>query len=203
MYTHIWNCIGYPKVLQISQYTVVYLAVFWYISEKIRYGESQVDISIYLNISVCTICHGTETYRMMRVTVAAGGQASSVPRIQAQSDSGFDPQSRPARGRRLGAWALHGPSPNAGWAWVTSNLRRVTVTDDDPSNWLWPSMSLWLRLRKCYTAFFSANYITPWAHLNEVLKLCCIAWYIACYIVYMLYSMLYMLHSMLCYTAYF
>ena len=170
--------------------------IWW---KSTRYLNISQDIEVHHLPRYGDISHGEGH----RVTLAAGGQASSVPRLQAQSYSAFDPQSRPARGRRLGAWALHGPSPNAGWAWVTSNLRRVTVTDDDPSNWLWPSMSLWLRLRKCYTAFFSANYITPWAHLNEVLKLCCIAWYIACYIVYMLYSMLYMLHSMLCYTAYF
>ena len=141
--------------IQISQYSMVYLGLFWYISGKIRYGGSQVDISIYLNISVCTICHGTETYRMMRVTVAAGGQASSVPRIQAQSDSGFDPH----RGWRLGAWASHCPSPNAGWAcqWVTSHLHRVTVTD------IWILGTLRYRIRftdiyPMYTISYTISY---------------------------------------------
>ena len=56
-------------------------------------------------ISVCTIRHGTETYRLVRITVTASEMASSesVPRLQAQSYSGFDQQSQPARGRRLGA----------------------------------------------------------------------------------------------------
>ena len=74
--------------------------------------------------------------------------------------AGFDPQSLPTRGRWFGSRASHSPSPNTGWAWVTSNGYWVTVKVKPGlrascSTWI----SLWLRLRTpCLRSDWSSGF---------------------------------------------